>query len=89
MTFYINYVKRFASRQSLSTERATIQNTRNILWSTNISEMPTKIIIGECFDDWRRSSLFLKLASIQYYELFSKEQFEELSKTTQDKLNFL
>jgi len=82
-------VKRFASRQSLSTERATIQNTRNILWSTNISEMPTKIIIGECFDDWRRSSLFLKLASIQYYELFSKEQFEELSKTTQDKLNFL
>ncbi|MDP3980942.1 MAG: hypothetical protein Q8Q33_06000 [Chlamydiota bacterium] len=44
-------------------------------------------IVAECFNDWRRSTLFMRLAAIQHYELLSQEQFERLSVDTQKKLN--
>ena len=44
-------------------------------------------IISECFDDWRRSSLIQKLIALQYYDLLTNEQAEQLSDETQLKLN--
>ena len=43
-------------------------------------------IVAECFNDWRRSTLILKLIALQHHELMTEEQVEQLSGDTQQKL---
>ena len=43
-------------------------------------------IIAECFNDWRRSTLLMKLATLQRHALISQEQLEQLSEDSQRKL---
>jgi hypothetical protein len=36
-------------------------------------------IVADCFDDWRRSTLFSKIAQLYHHELISEEQLGNLS----------
>lgn len=49
----------------------------------------TNRIVADCFDDWRRSTLFIKLANLQHQGLLTSEQLERLSVDTQLKLKGL
>ncbi len=41
--------------------------------------MESDAIIADCFDDWRRSTLFSKIAQLYHHELLSEEQLRHLS----------
>ncbi len=41
-------------------------------------------IIADCFDDWRRSSLMMKLVALQRNDLLAQKHFEQLSEGTQE-----
>lgn len=43
-------------------------------------------IVAECFDDWRRSTLILKLIALQRHDLLTEEQMRQLSEETQRRL---
>ena len=46
-------------------------------------------IIARCFDDWRRSTLLLRLLAIHREGLLTEEQFAHLSPMTQESLKAL
>ncbi len=43
-------------------------------------------IIADCFDDWRRSYLMMKLVALQKHDLLTQKHFEQLSEETQQVL---
>jgi predicted transcriptional regulator len=43
-------------------------------------------LVATCFNDWRRSTLFMKLLEIENQELLTPEQYESLSEDTQERL---
>ncbi len=43
-------------------------------------------VVGDCFDDWKRSALLLRLAALQYHGLLTQEHIKQLSEETQEKL---
>ena len=46
-------------------------------------------ILGCCFDDWRRSTLFMKIFEIKRQGLLTEAQLQGLSMETQEKLQAL
>ena len=46
-------------------------------------------IIANCFDDWRRSNIHLKLLSLREQQLLTQEQIWQLSEETRQKINQL
>jgi len=46
-------------------------------------------IIGECFSDWRRSTITMRLIALQKHGLLSPDVLEQLSEETQDTLKRL
>jgi hypothetical protein len=44
-------------------------------------------IIADCFDDWRRSNIFLKLLLLEQYQLLTEEHISRLSEETRAKIN--
>jgi hypothetical protein len=43
-------------------------------------------IIGDCFNDLKRSNLFMKLTHLQYHGILKDEHLENLSPETREKL---
>jgi predicted transcriptional regulator len=43
-------------------------------------------LVATCFNDWRRSTLFMKLLEIDNQELLTPEQYKSLSKETRERL---
>jgi hypothetical protein len=46
-------------------------------------------IIGECFNDLKRSNLFMKLGALQHHAILKPAHIEQLSPETQERLNAL
>ena len=46
-------------------------------------------IIGECFNDLKRSNLLMKLGALQHHGILKPEHIEQLSPETQERLNAL
>ena len=46
-------------------------------------------IVADCFDDWRRSTLLMKLAALQRHGLLTSNHMEHLSEETQNRLKAL
>ena len=46
----------------------------------------TNEVVAECFDDWRRSTLFFRLLALQRHDLLKEEHIRELSDDIQQKL---
>ena len=46
-------------------------------------------IIAECFDDWSRSKLWLRLISLRNHKLLSEEQIANLSEECRIRLEFI
>jgi hypothetical protein len=46
-------------------------------------------IVAECFDDWRRSTIFLRLLALQKHNLLKDEHIRNLSEEVQKKLTLL
>jgi len=46
-------------------------------------------VIAICFNDWRRSTLFMKILEIKHQGLLTAAQLQELSGQTQEKLRAL
>ena len=46
-------------------------------------------IIGQCFNDLKRSNLMMKLAALQRYGILTPEHIDNLSKETQERLHAL
>ena len=43
-------------------------------------------MVAECFDDWRRSTLFFRLLALQRHDLLKDEHIQNLSEHIQEKL---
>ena len=46
-------------------------------------------IVADCFDDWRRSTLLMKLAALQRHGLLTSDHMQHLSEETQKRLKAL
>ncbi len=46
-------------------------------------------IVADCFDDWRRSTLFLKIHALQHNGLLEEKHIRLLSDETQQRLELL
>ncbi len=46
-------------------------------------------VIGECFNDWRRSTLIMRLAAIQKHGLLLPDHLKQLTEKTQETLKAL
>ena len=46
-------------------------------------------IVADCFDDWRRSTLLMKLAALQQHGLLTSDHMQHLSEETQKRLKAL
>ncbi len=46
-------------------------------------------IVGDCFNDLKRSNLFMKLTHLQYHGILKDEHVENLSPETREKLEAL
>jgi hypothetical protein len=46
-------------------------------------------IVANCFNDWRRSTLFMKILEIKHHGLLTPDQLEGLSAETLEKLKAL
>jgi len=46
-------------------------------------------VVAECFDDWRRSSLAIRLVSLRRHGLLSDEHMDKLSEHTRDTIRKL
>ena len=46
-------------------------------------------IVADCFDDWRRSTLLMKLVALQRHGLLTSDHMEHLSEETQKRLKAL
>ena len=46
-------------------------------------------IVADCFDDWRRSTLLMKLVALQRYGLLTSDHMQHLSEETQKRLKAL
>lgn len=46
-------------------------------------------IIADCFDDWRRSTLLMKLIALQRHGLLTPDHMQNLSEETQKRLKAL
>lgn len=46
-------------------------------------------IIADCFDDWRRSNIILKVVSLRQQRLLTEEHISKLSQETRQKINDL
>lgn len=46
-------------------------------------------IVADCFDDWRRSNILLKLLRLREHRLLTEEHASRLSAETQGKINLL
>lgn len=46
-------------------------------------------IVANCFDDWRRSNIVLKMLCIQRERLLTRKQILQLSEATQDRISQL
>ena len=46
-------------------------------------------IIAECFDDWRRSTLWMKIIALHHHGLLKDEHLVHLSEKTQSRLREL
>ena len=46
-------------------------------------------IVAECFDNWRRSTLMLRLLALAKHDLLTDEQLARLSDRTRGTLHFL
>ena len=46
-------------------------------------------IVAECFDDWRRSTLLMKLVALQRHGLLTSDYMQHLSEETQKRLKAL
>lgn len=44
-------------------------------------------VVADCFDDWRRSNIFLKLLLLRKHRLLTDEHISKLSTETQRRLN--
>ena len=44
-------------------------------------------VVADCFDDWRRSNIFLKLLLLRKHRLLTNEHISKLSTETQRRLN--
>ena len=44
-------------------------------------------VVADCFDDWRRSNIFLKLLLLRKHRLLMGEHISKLSAETQRRLN--
>ena len=47
------------------------------------------ILVAECFDDWRRSNLWIKLVKICKHKLLSEEHLGNLSEESRARLQLL
>ncbi len=45
------------------------------------------VVVADCFDDWRRSNIFLKLLLLREHRLLTDEHLSKLSAETQRRLN--
>ena|ERR1700754_2103723 len=45
------------------------------------------VVIADCFDDWKRSNIFLKLLLLRKHQLLTDEHISKLSAETQRRLN--
>ncbi len=45
------------------------------------------VVVADCFDDWRRSNIFLKLLLLWKHRLLTDEHISKLSAETQRRLN--
>jgi hypothetical protein len=45
------------------------------------------VVVADCFDDWRRSNIFLKLLLLREHRLMTDEHLSKLSAETQRRLN--
>jgi len=46
-------------------------------------------IVADCFDDWRRSTLLMKLVALQRHGLLTSDHMQHLSEETQKRLKAL
>jgi hypothetical protein len=46
-------------------------------------------VVGDCFNDWRRSTLFFHILHLQRHELLTQEHLEHLTEATQASLKML
>jgi hypothetical protein len=46
-------------------------------------------LVGDCFDDWRRSTLFFKIAALLHHKLLSEDQLAHLTAETQNQMEFI
>ncbi len=46
-------------------------------------------IVADCFDDWRRSTLLMKLVALQRHGLLTSDHIKHLSEETQKRLKAL
>jgi hypothetical protein len=46
-------------------------------------------IMAGCFDEWHRSTLFIKILEIRHHDLLTPDQLQGLSTETQEKLKTL
>ena len=46
-------------------------------------------IVSDCFDDWRRSTLLMKLVALQRHSLLTSDHMQHLSEETQKRLKAL
>jgi len=46
-------------------------------------------IVADCFDDWRRSTLLMKLLALQRHGLLTSDHMQHLSGETQERLKAL
>ncbi len=46
-------------------------------------------IVADCFDDWRRSTLLMKLVALQRHGLLTSDHIQHLSEETQKRLKAL
>ncbi len=46
-------------------------------------------IVADCFDDWRRSTLFMKLIALQRHGLLTSDHMQYFSEETQNRLKAL
>ena len=45
------------------------------------------VVVADCFDDWRRSNILLKLLLLREHRLLTDEHLSKLSAETQGRLN--
>jgi len=46
-------------------------------------------VIADCFDDWHRSTLFLKILELKRHGLMSKGQWQGISRETRERIKSL